>query len=78
MPISKHTRKGVTAGEIGLVVYGNFLYEEEEGETTRKYYEFTVNHETLKVETDGTITFEFYPSSEYLNEEKFEEKYIIQ
>ena len=61
--VANGDRTGVTAGEIGLIIYGNELIDDQ--------YEYTVNHETVKVETDGTITFEFYPSSELLNEENY-------
>ena len=63
--VANGDRTGVTAGAVGLVIYGTELIDQ---------YEFTVNHETVVVAEDGTITFEFYPSSKLLDEEK----YIIQ
>ena len=64
--VANGDKTGVTAGAIGVIVYGNEIIDDQ--------YEFTVKHETLTVAEDGTITFEFYPSSELLNEEQ----YIIQ
>ena len=64
--VANGDKTGVTAGTIGLVIYGVELIDDQ--------YEYTVKHDTVAVAGDGTITFEFYPSSELLNEEK----YIIQ
>lgn len=66
--VANGDRTGVNAGTVGLVFYGMFLYEDEiEG----LLYQYTIQPETVKVEEDGTINFEFYPSSHLLKEEKF-------
>ena len=67
--VANGDRTGITADAVKLIVYGFFLYEDEE---KGSQYEYTVKPETVKVEADGTITFEFYPSSELLNQEKVE------
>ena len=61
--VANGDKNGVTAGEIALIVYGNELIDDQ--------YEYTVQPETVKVAADGKITFEFYPSSELLNEENY-------
>ena len=66
--VANGDKTGVTAGAIELIVYGNELIEDQ--------YEYTVNHETVKVAADGTITFDFYPSSELLNEENYKIQYM--
>lgn len=63
--IANGNRAGITVGKVGLVVYGTQLIDQ---------YQYTVNHETVAVAEDGTVTFDFYPSSHLLTEEN----YIIQ
>ena len=64
--IANGNRTGVTAGTIGLEIYGTKLIDQ---------YQYTVQHETVAVADDGTITFEFYPSSKLLSEEKYNIEY---
>jgi len=66
--LANGSRTGVTANGIGLVVYGTFLYEDAD---KGSLYQYTVQHDTVEVADDGTITFAFYPSLELLNEKEF-------
>lgn len=63
--IANGDRTGITAGSVGLTIYGSKLLDQ---------YEYTVNPETVTVAEDGTIVLAFYPSSHLLPEEN----YIIQ
>ena len=63
--IANGNKTGITAGNIGLEIYG---------EAFQGKYDYTVNPDTVTVAEDGTISLSFYPSSALRDLEK----YIIQ
>ena len=64
--VANGVTEGITTGEIRLQLYGTRLID---------VYQYTIKPETMKVAEDGTIEFEFYPSSGKLDKEFYDIQY---